>query len=95
VYTRNIEAFVEESAKTGQEIRVGVREFRSNLTRYLREASTGRLVLVTSHDEVIAEIHPPRQPDRPKRRPGGLRGQIRIADDFDTLPDDILAAIDE
>jgi antitoxin (DNA-binding transcriptional repressor) of toxin-antitoxin stability system len=42
-----------------EEIRVGVRELRGNLTHYLREASRGAAVLVTSHDTVIAEIRAP------------------------------------
>jgi len=77
------------------EIRVGVRELRGNLTRYLREAREGASILVTSHDAVIAEIHPPAIHNRPPRKPGALRGQIRMAEDFDALPDDVLAAMEE
>ncbi len=50
--------------------RVGVREFRGNLTGFLRQA------------------------ERPARRPGALRGNIRIAPDFDHLPADVLAAME-
>ena len=75
--------------------RVGMRELRGNLTRYLRAASAGTSVLVTLHDAVIAEIRPPPAELRPSRQPGRLRGQIRMADDFDTLPDDIMAAMEE
>jgi hypothetical protein len=49
---------------------------------------------VTSHDDVIAEIHPPSPRLRPVRQPGALRGQIRMAEDFDTLPEDVLAAME-
>ncbi len=77
------------------EVRVGFRELRSNLARYLREARLGASILVTSHDTVIAEIHPPSRPLRPARQPGALRGQIRMAEDFDTLPADVLAAMEE
>jgi antitoxin (DNA-binding transcriptional repressor) of toxin-antitoxin stability system len=83
-----------DTSRSGHEIRVGVRELRGNLTRYLREARLGASILVTSRDTVIAEIHPPSRPIRPVRQPGALRGQIRMADDFDTLPDDILAAME-
>ena len=78
----------------GQQIRVGVRELRSNLTRYLREARQGTAVLITSHDAVIAEIRPPSPALRPVRQPGALKGQIRMADDFDALPADVLAAME-
>ena len=77
------------------EVRVGFRELRSNLARYLREARLGASILVTSHDAVIAEIHPPSRLLRPARQPGALSGQIRMTEDFDTTPDDILAAMEE
>ena len=73
------------------ELRVGVRDLRSNLTRYLREAERGNRVLVTSRNIVIAEIGaPPKDPPLPPRQFGLLKGKIKIADDFDTWPDDIL-----
>jgi antitoxin (DNA-binding transcriptional repressor) of toxin-antitoxin stability system len=77
------------------EIRIGFRELRSNLARYLREARLGASILVTSHDTVIAEIHPPSRSRRPARQPGALRGQIEMAEDFDRFPDDVLAAMEE
>jgi len=63
-----------------------VRELRGNLTRYLSEARQGTPILVTSHDSVIAEIRAPSAELRPARQQGALRGQIRMAADFDTLP---------
>ena len=74
--------------------RVGVREFRSNLTGYLRRARLGGSFLITSHNEVLAEIRPPAPAARPRRRPGALRGRITMAPDFDTLPPDVLAAME-
>jgi antitoxin (DNA-binding transcriptional repressor) of toxin-antitoxin stability system len=78
-----------------QERRVGVRELRDNLTRYLRDVRHGASLLVTSHDEVIAEIRQPSPRLRPARQPGALRGQIHMAEDFDTLPEDVLAAMEQ
>ncbi len=75
-------------------IQVGVRELRGNLTHYLREASQGTSILVTSNNTVIAELRAPPAHLRPPRQPGALRGQIRMAADFDTLPDDVLAAME-
>jgi len=77
-----------------EEIHVGVRELRGNLTYYLREASRGAAVVVTSHDTVIAEIRAPTSARRPERRPGALRGQIRMAEDFDTMPSEVLDAME-
>lgn len=74
--------------------RVGVREFRGNLTGYLRRVRLGGSFLITSRDQVLAEIRPPSLAQRPRRRPGALRGRIRMAADFDTLPQDALAAME-
>ena len=74
--------------------RVGVREFRGNVTAYLRQARLGASFLVMSHDPVLAEVRPPPVAERPRRRAGALRGKIRMAPDFDTLPADVLAAME-
>ncbi len=52
-------------------------------------------MLITSHDVVIAEIHPPSMARRPARQPGALKGQIRMADDFNVLPAGVLAAMEK
>jgi antitoxin (DNA-binding transcriptional repressor) of toxin-antitoxin stability system len=74
--------------------RVGVREFRGNLTDFLRQVRQGSTFLITSHDQVLAEIRPPPRAERSPRRPGALRGKIWMAPDFDTFPPDILDAIE-
>jgi hypothetical protein len=43
---------------------------------------------------VVAVIQPPLSSALPQRQPGTLRGTIRMAADFDTLPADILAAME-
>lgn len=74
--------------------RVGVRELRGNLTAFLRLVRQGRTLLVTSHDQVVAELHPPAARHRPARRPGALRGRISMDADFDRLPEDVLDAME-
>ncbi len=74
--------------------RIGVREFRGNLTGYLRQARQGASFLVMSHDQVLAEIRPPSLAQLPLRQPGAMAGQIWMADDFDALPADVLAAME-
>jgi antitoxin (DNA-binding transcriptional repressor) of toxin-antitoxin stability system len=78
-----------------QQLRVGVRELRDNLSGYLRQARQGASILVMSHDEIVAEIGPPSRPNRPRRQAGALAGKIRMAPDFDTWPDEILASFEE
>ena len=82
----------QETSKHSQ--RVGVREFRKNLTGFLRQARHGASILITSHDVVLAEIRPPPQAERRQREPGALRGKITLAPDFDILPHDVLAAME-
>ncbi len=79
---------------TPQPQRVGVREFRGNLSRFLRQARLGGSFLIMSHDQVLAEVRPPPPTERPRRRPGALRGKIRVAPDFDVLPPDVMAAME-
>ncbi len=74
--------------------KIGVREFRGNLTAYLRQVRQGSTILVTSHDQVVAELRPPASSYRPRRQPGALRGRIRISEDFDETPPDILESME-
>ncbi|MCP1549005.1 MULTISPECIES: type II toxin-antitoxin system Phd/YefM family antitoxin [Methylorubrum] len=74
--------------------RLGVREFRGNMAGFLRQVREGRSFLIMSRNEIVAELRPPAAPIRPGRQPGTLRGQIRMAPDFDTLPPDLLAAME-
>lgn len=74
--------------------RVGVREFRGNLTSFLRQVEEGQRFVLTSHHKVVAEIGPPSS-DVANRKPGGLRGKIKLADDFDSLPADVSKAMED
>ncbi len=69
---------------------VGVRELRRGLTSYLRRAAAGESIIVTSRDKVIAQLGPPPAPASPPRRRGALKGMIRMADDFDAWPKDVI-----
>ncbi|GBR26940.1 hypothetical protein GCM10010937_09730 [Gluconobacter japonicus] len=75
-------------------LKIGVREFRGNLTAYLRQARQGSTILVTSHDEIVAELRPPSPSYRPRRQPGALRGRIKLSDGFDETPQDVLDSMD-
>jgi len=84
----------EEKTQRPEPQRVGVRELRGKLTEYLRRVRFGGSFLITSHDQVLAELRPPPIAERSRRRPGALRGRIRMAPDFDALPPDVLAAME-
>jgi antitoxin (DNA-binding transcriptional repressor) of toxin-antitoxin stability system len=74
--------------------RVGVREFRGNLTSFLKRVEDGERFVLTSHHKVVAEIGPPSK-DTVVRRPGALRGKIKVAEDFDSLPADVLRSMED
>lgn len=73
--------------------RIGIREFRGNLNAFLKEVQAGQSFVLTSHNKAVAEVRPAPSVEL-ERRPGALRGRIKMADDFDTLPEADLKAME-
>ena len=70
---------------------VNISEAKAQLSALLKKVAKGQEVIIGKAGHPIAKIvrfDPERQP----RKPGALRGRIRIAADFDELPADIAAA---
>ena len=61
---------------------VGIRELKNNLSKYVRQAEGGHVVIVTDRGRIVAELRPPAE-RRTDVHPGLLemerRGQIRLA----------------
>lgn len=74
--------------------RIGVRELRGRMSEVLREVREGATFDVTWRDQVVAELRPPASAERPRRKLGGMEGEIWMAPDFDTLPHDVLDAME-
>lgn len=53
---------------------VGIKVLKDRLSEYVRLAAAGETILVTDHDEVVAELSPP----RPERSP--LLADAQLAD---------------
>jgi prevent-host-death family protein len=70
-------------------IAVNIHEAKTHLSRLLDRVSKGDLVVIGRAGEPIAQIVPYRSASR-DRIPGLDRGKIRMADDFDDLPEEIL-----
>jgi antitoxin (DNA-binding transcriptional repressor) of toxin-antitoxin stability system len=71
------------------ETKVGIRELKNQLSRYVRQAERGDVILVTDRGHVVAELWPPGHGERRTDIPPGLlemerKGQIRLA----TRPND-------
>ena len=66
---------------------VGIRELKNNLSKYVRQAEGGHVVVVTDRGRIVAELRPPAE-RRTDIHPGLLemerRGLIRLA----TKPND-------
>ena len=65
-----------------------VTEAKAHLSELLDRVLKGEEVILSRAGKPVAVLEPYRQ-DRGSRKPGGLRGKIRIAPDFDELPADI------
>lgn len=73
---------------------VNIHEAKTNLSSLIAEVEGGREVTIARAGKPVAKLVPLSKgaQSRPDRRPGFLKGKIRIGDDFDDpLPDDILA----
>lgn len=69
-------------------VRVGVTAFRANLASSLRDVEEGASFILVSRGRDVARIAPAAVPA--ERRAGTMAGAIRMAEDFDSLPDDLL-----
>ncbi|WER50434.1 type II toxin-antitoxin system Phd/YefM family antitoxin [Cupriavidus sp. WKF15] len=73
---------------------VNIHEAKTHLSRLIEEVAAGEEVVIAKAGKPMARIVPFDKPKSP-RRLGGLKGKIRMADDFDApLPDDLLAAFE-
>lgn len=73
---------------------VGVRALRENLSDYLRRVQQGASFIVMSRGQVVAELRAPTGIAKAPRKPGLLKGQIVLADDFDVWPQEMLDALE-
>jgi prevent-host-death family protein len=69
---------------------VNIHEAKTHLSRLLRRVAAGEDIVIARAGKPVARLVPVAEPKRP-RELGRDRGKIWIADDFDVLPDDILA----
>lgn len=73
---------------------VNIHEAKTHLSKLLEEVSKGREVVIAKAGKPIAKLTG-LSPARPVRKPGFLKGKIKIADNFDApLPDDLLDAFE-
>jgi len=73
---------------------VNIHEAKTHFSRLVDAAAKGEEIIIAKAGKPTARLVPMERV-RTKRRFGALKGQIRIADDFDApLPDDLIAAFE-
>lgn len=68
-----------------------ISEAKAQLSALIEKVLAGEEVIIGKAGKPVAKLVPFERNDEP-RRPGALKGKIRIAEDFDELPKDIAEA---
>jgi len=68
-----------------------ISEAKAQLSALIEGVLNGNEVIIAKAGKPVVRLVPFRGPTRP-RTPGSMAGQIWIAPDFDTLPDDVAEA---
>jgi prevent-host-death family protein len=68
-----------------------ISEAKAQLSALIERVMAGEEVIIGKAGKPVARLIK-YQREVEQRRPGALRGQIKIAEDFDELPDDIAEA---
>lgn len=70
---------------------VNIHEAKTHLSRLLQRVALGEEIVIGKAGKPVAKLVP--YHDRPgPRSPGGWKGRVRIAPDFDDIPEDVAAA---
>ena len=74
---------------------INFREFRTNLSTYLREAHEGAEIIVTSRGKEIARVIPPVAAAQQRARLAGMfRGRLQMSPDFDETPAELIEVME-
>lgn len=68
-----------------------IHDAKTHLSQLIERVQQGEEIIIGKAGRPVAKLVPYSQHDEP-RRGGQWRGRVRIADDFDDLPDEIAAA---
>jgi prevent-host-death family protein len=73
---------------------VNIHEAKTNLSRLVDQAANGAEVVIARAGKPVAKLVP-LMAARPERKPGFLKGKLRIPHDFDApLPEEVLRAFE-
>lgn len=73
---------------------VNIHEAKTQFSKLIEAVAQGEEIVIAKAGKPAARLVPV-QAQRPERKPGALKGRMRIAADFDApLPDDLQAAFE-
>jgi prevent-host-death family protein len=72
---------------------VGMHEAKSQLSRLVARVEAGEEIVITRRGQPAARLVPERRGEGFASLAGAWRGRVRIADDFDELPDDLAESL--
>jgi prevent-host-death family protein len=73
--------------------KVGMHEAKTQLSKLVERAEAGEEIVITRHGEPAARLVAERQGEGFASLAGAWRGRVKIADDFDELPDDLAESL--
>ena len=68
-----------------------ISEAKAQLSALIEKVKGGKEIIIGKAGKPVARLVRYERSDKP-RQPGALQGKIKIADDFDALPDDMAEA---
>ncbi len=69
-----------------------ISEAKAQLSKLIERVSLGEDIIIGKAGKPVARLVR-YENNRQPRQPGALKGKIKIADDFDELPDDVAKAL--
>jgi prevent-host-death family protein len=72
---------------------IGMHEAKTQLSKLVERVEGGEEIVITRRGEPAARLVPERRGNGFASLAGAWRGQVRIAQDFDELPDDLAESL--
>lgn len=73
--------------------RIGMHEAKTQLSKLVERVEAGEEIVITRRGEPAARLVPERRSGGFASLAGAWRGRVKIADDFDELPDDVAESL--
>jgi prevent-host-death family protein len=71
---------------------INIHQAKTQLSKLVEEAALGEEIIIAKAGKPIAKLMPLDKTERKPRVPGGMKGQIWMADDFDRMDEAELAS---